>query len=268
MREVVLQVPRRRVEDVLDRLLPVLRGGVHEFDRGNAVELRIRGSDLPTLSEIVALAGRPGLPAHEHEISDDWRQRRVADYVPDVIAGRLVVRPRWAPPAGSPIEVVLDEGAAFGVGTHPTTRTCLELLLGLRPAGSFVDLGCGSGVLAILAARLGWAPVAAIDIRPESVELAERNASLNAVTLRTELLDLLSDPVPGADAFAANIAPEVHPHLAAALPDPAPRLGLVSGVHPGEVDQVLAAYRDRGLRMQRRLDIHGWSVVLLERPLP
>jgi ribosomal protein L11 methyltransferase len=268
MREVVLRVPRKDVERVLDRLLPSLPGGVREIERGDAVEISIRGQDLPSLAQIVALTGRPDLPAREHEISDDWRERRRADYAPDLIGGRLVVRPDWAPPAGAEIEIVLEEGPAFGAGTHPTTRACLELLLGLEPVGAFADLGCGSGVLAILAAKLGWDPVSAVDIRPESVELAQRNAVRNGASVSAHALDLREGPLPSIVGFAANIAPDIHRQLATALPDPLPRLGLVSGIHPGEVDQVLDAYRDRGLLPRRHLDLHGWSVVVLERPLP
>lgn len=268
MREVVLQVPRAEVEDVLDRLLPALPEGVREIERGEAIELRIRGLRIPSLEEIVSLAGRTDLMVQEHEISDDWRERRRTDYVPEVIGGRLVVRPAWAASAGAEIEIVLEEGAAFGAGTHPTTRTCLELLLEIEPAGSFADLGCGSGVLAILAARLGWDPVTAVDISPASIELAQHNAQANGVAVRTLALDLREDPLPRAEGFAANIAPAVHPLLATALPDPPPRLGLVSGIHPGEVDQVIAGYVDRGLGVRARHDIDGWSVVMLERPLP
>jgi ribosomal protein L11 methyltransferase len=268
MREVVLEVPRRHVEDVLDRLLPVIPGGVRELERADMVELRIRGADVPPLAEIVRLAGRRARSAHEHEISDDWRERRRMDYVPDVIGGRLVVRPEWAPAAGSPIELVLQEGAAFGAGTHPTTRACLELLLDVEPAGAFADLGCGSGVLAILAARLGWDPVTAVDINPASVALAQHNARANGVSVTTAVLDVAEDPLPAADGFAANIAPAVHPRLAAALSDPPPSLGLVSGIHPGEADEVIAAYRKRGLTAERQLDVHGWTVVMLRRPLP
>ena len=65
---------------------------------------------------------------------------------------------------------MLEEGGAFGAGTHPTTRKCLELMLDMRPEGSFSDLGCGSGVLAILAGLLGFAPLTAVDVQPASVD--------------------------------------------------------------------------------------------------
>ena len=147
MREVVLRVPERAVEDVLDRLLPIVPGGVREARVGGEVELRMRGADVPAARVLARIAGTWPNTITEGEVSDDWRERRVADYKPEVIGGRLVVRPEWAPaPPGELIDIVLTEAAAFGGGTHPTTRTCLELLLELPPCGSFADLGCGTAV--------------------------------------------------------------------------------------------------------------------------
>lgn len=268
MREVVLEVPRADVEAVLDRLLPVLPGGVLERELGDVVELRLRGRELPSLDEIVSLTDQRDLRAWEHQVPDDWRRRRVADYVPDVIGGRLVVAPDWAPASGAEIEIILDESGAFGLGTHPTTRRCLELLLETRPSGSFVDLGCGTGVLAILAARIGFDPVFAVDLSPESVEATQRNARANEVSLHARVLDLKSEEPPRADAFAANVPPVVHQRLAECLPVSAPGLGVVSGFHAGEAEAVLSGYRGTGARVDVRDDVHGWTVAVLSWPLP
>jgi ribosomal protein L11 methyltransferase len=267
MREIVLRVPREDVEDVLDRLLPCLPAGLREVERQDSVELLLRGAGLPSLNQVLALAGRSGLRAQEREVPDDWRERRRADYVPDLIGGCLVVRPDWAAVADSPIEIVLAEGSAFGGGRHPTTRSCLDLLLGLPPAGSFADLGCGSGVLAILAARLGWAPVVAVDLSPRAVELTQDNARSNQVSIETRLLDLSLEAPPAVDGFAANVPPEIHARIARELADPLPRMGLLSGFHTGQADQVLSHYESRGFRSASRRDAHGWCVILLEQPL-
>jgi ribosomal protein L11 methyltransferase len=268
MREVVLTVPRRQVEGVLDRLLPILPGGVREVERGNMVELHIRGADVPPLAEIVSLAGGRGRVAHEHEVPDDWRERRVADYEPDVIGQRLVVAPEWAPRSGAEIEIVLGEGAVFGGGSHPTTRCCLELMLELPPAGSFADLGCGTGVLGILAAHQGWAPVLAFDLSPESVQAARDNGRRNGVDVRAQVLDLSAKSPPAVEGFVANIPPAVHLTLAPALPDPLPSLGLISGFHSGAEARVVGeAYDRRGLVIRRRIEVDGWSVLLLVRDL-
>jgi ribosomal protein L11 methyltransferase len=99
---------------------------------------------------------------------------------------------------------VIDPGRAFGTGSHPTTRLCLELLLELEP-GSLLDIGCGSGVLSIAAAKLGFDPVIAIDRDSAAVEAAHANARVNGVRLQVHQADALTDPLPPSDAALANI---------------------------------------------------------------
>jgi ribosomal protein L11 methyltransferase len=266
MREVSLRVPRIAVEEILDRLLPIVPGGVRETPSGRHVELRMRGPELPDETAIKRAAGRWPCEITEREVADDWRARRLEDYRPEPIAGKLVVRPPWAPaaPAGM-FDIVLSESAAFGAGTHPTTRTCLELLLALGPAGSFADLGCGTGVIAILAAKLGWAPVAAVDVQAGSVESTAHNAAANGVAVDAQLLDLSADGPPPANGIAANIPAWLHARLALSLPEPLPSLALLSGFGPGDAGTVAAAYAARGLGQRERVDASGWCVLHLGR---
>jgi ribosomal protein L11 methyltransferase len=266
MREVVLRVPRIAVEEVLDRLLPIVPGGVRQAPKGRHVELRMRGLVLPDGAEIERAAGRWPHLLSEREVADDWRRRRVDDYEQDTIGGLLVVRPEWAPePRGDLLDIVLSESSAFGGGTHPTTRTCLEKLLGIEPAGAFADLGCGTGVLAILAARLGWSPVIAVDVQPGSVEATRQNAEANAAEVDSRVLDLTEQPPPRADGLAANIPAWLHASVAASIPEPVPGVALLSGIAPGETADVVAAYAARGLREIDRVDSHGWVVLVLRR---
>jgi ribosomal protein L11 methyltransferase len=269
MREVSLEIPTEALEDVLDRLLLIVPRGVREVERGAKVELRMRGDQVPTVAEIATAVGRWPHRIEERTVPDDWRERRLADYVPDVIAGRVVVRPDWARPPRDPgiIDIVLSESGAFGGGTHPTTHTCLEQLLALPPAGLFADLGCGTGVLAIAAARLGWQPVLAIDVQPDSVESARANAAANSVAVTATVLDLLVEPPPSADGIAANVPAWLHAQLAASLAEPLPAVLLISGFVDAEAAGVLEAYAARGLRPRRQLDAHGWVVAVLERDL-
>ena len=118
------------------------------------------------------------------EVADDWRERWRSYHRPAVVRERLTVRPPWEPPGTTPLDVVIDPGQAFGTGAHATTRLCLELLLEVGPPGSLLDLGCGSGVLAIAAARLGFAPVVAVDNDPAAVAAANANAALNVSRYR------------------------------------------------------------------------------------
>jgi ribosomal protein L11 methyltransferase len=257
-------VPEEAVEHVLDRLLPIVPGGVREIARGGHVDLRMRGRELPDTAELRAAAGPWAIAISEGSVSDDWRERRLADYEPRTIGNRLLLRPDWAPPAdGAMIDIVLGEGPAFGAGTHPTTRRCLELLLELTPAGRFADLGCGTGVLAIVAAKLGWGPVFAVDLLSASVEATARNARLNAVSVRASLGDLMTLAPPPAEAFAANLPAGVHARISTALAEPVPRLALLSGFGPGHERAVLDGYAARGLSAVARQVVSGWVIAVL-----
>ena len=139
-----------------------------------------------------------------HAVEPGWESAWKEFHRP-VRIGRLWVGPPWETPPPDALAVVVDPGRAFGTGAHATTRLCLELLLGVEP-GSLLDVGCGSGVLAVAAARLGFAPIVAVDIDPVAVEAAQENAARNGVAVEVRALDAFADPLP-ATAFAiANIA--------------------------------------------------------------
>jgi ribosomal protein L11 methyltransferase len=120
-----------------------------------------------------------------------------------VRVGSLWIGPPWGDAPGGVEAVVIDPGRAFGTGAHPTTRLCVELLLELE-RGSLLDVGCGSGVLAIAASKLGFAPVVAIDADEAAVEAATRNAAANCAEIDVRLLDA-TDELPAAEIALANI---------------------------------------------------------------
>jgi ribosomal protein L11 methyltransferase len=267
MREVVLTVPARAVEGVLDRLLPIVPGGVRERPLGDSVELRMRGHELPARDAIARCAGPLPHRLSEGTVPDDWRERRLADYREDLIGGRLVVRPEWAPPPAGAVEfdIALSDDLAFGSGSHPTTRAILEILLETEPAGSFADLGCGSVVLGILAARLGWAPVAGVELVPGSVDSARANATRNGVAVEVTVGDLSVVPPPAADGFAANIPAPVHAVVARSPELARARWGVLSGFGPKDDAALIPAYARAGLVVRRQSEVQGWSVIVVER---
>ena len=118
--------------------------------------------------------------------------------------GPLWVGPPWLDPEPDALAVVIDPGQAFGTGAHATTHLCLELLLDAE-RGSLVDLGCGSGVLAIAAAKLGFAPVTALDSDEVAVRIARENAEANGVDVEIRHADVLADDLPETDIAVANI---------------------------------------------------------------
>jgi ribosomal protein L11 methyltransferase len=194
-------------------------------------------------------------------VADDWAERWKAFHEPVMVGERLWVRPPWAEPRAAALDLVIDPGQAFGTGAHPTTRLSLELMLELEPCGSFADLGCGSGVLAIAAARLGFAPVAALDNELAALEATRANAAANGVELdRVERLDLRAEAPPGADTVAANLVRPLLLTLAERMQQ-RPRALIVSGLLEPEADEAAAAFAPL-MERERRSSL-GWSAVLL-----
>jgi ribosomal protein L11 methyltransferase len=263
-----LRVRREEAELVLAELLELAPGGVEESDEGDVVEYAVYGApgELPALPDLRAAAGGALVEVATSEVPDDWGERWKAFHEP-VQVGDLLVRPPWAPPRDGLLDVVIDPGQAFGTGAHPTTRLCLELLLELEPGGALVDVGCGSGVLAIAAARLGWAPVLGIDHERESVQATLDNAAANGVTVEARRHDLLRDgPVPSAPTALSNLLRPLllrvaHDGFADAPPDALVAGGLLA--HEG--DEVAAAFARHGLRETARRHGGDWVALLLRR---
>ena len=168
--------------------------------------------ELPSLPALQASVGDALVEVSTSEIADDWATRWRSFHRPVTIAATLHVRPPWhdaAPASEGLIDIVIDPGQAFGTGSHATTQLCLELLVELARAGAasgpLLDLGCGSGVLAIAAAKLGFDPVIAIDHEAESVLAAHDNALANGVELDVRRGDLTLDELPHAPTVAANL---------------------------------------------------------------
>jgi ribosomal protein L11 methyltransferase len=151
------------------------------------------------------------------DVPEDWARRWQRFHRPARV-GPLWIGPPWEEPPGDAVCVVIDPGRAFGTGAHETTRLCLELLQGVE-RGSLLDVGSGSGVLAIAGAKLGFAPVYAIDHDAPAVQATEANAAANGVALAAIHADALHQPLPPTDVAVANLSlaavERVAPRLAA-----------------------------------------------------
>jgi ribosomal protein L11 methyltransferase len=171
-----------------------------------------------------------------------------------VRVGPLWIGPPWERPPEEATSVVIDPGQAFGTGAHPTTRLCLELLLEEEERGAVLDLGCGSGVLAVAAARLGFEPVIGLDLEQAAVEAARANARANGVRIEVRRADVLADPLPPAGLALANLELEPVERLAGRA---LPRRLVVSGFLTGD------APRLPGWRLVTRRELEGWAAELL-----
>jgi ribosomal protein L11 methyltransferase len=253
---------------VLAALLELAPAGVEQVDHPSRVaghegfvEYAVYGApgELPAFPAGEAEVGGVRVRVSGEPVPGDWAERWKRFHEPVLVGGRFWVRPPWAEPRADALDLVIDPGQAFGTGAHPTTRLSLELLLELDPGGSFADLGCGSGVLAIAAARLGFAPVAAVDNEPAALDATRANAAANGVELdRVERVNLREQPPPAARTVTANLMRPLLLRLAGRI---APQALILSGLLEDEVDEVVAAFAP--LRERRRLAEGGWSAVLL-----
>jgi ribosomal protein L11 methyltransferase len=317
-----LRVRRPDAELVLAELLELAPAGVEELEPGTmdgeegVVEYAVYGApgELPDLPDLQAAAGGALVEISTSEVPDDWSERWKRFHRPvliepparDVSASAppaLHVRPPWEAPSGNQDarEIVIDPAQAFGTGAHATTRMCLELLLELAASdeqrGAVLDVGSGSGVLAIAAIELGYRPVLALDNDRESVRAILANAALNGVEvqarhfdLRGELLPWLSDdgdwsgmPVTldgsidshplqneaGRTVVLANLLAPLLLELAdtmVASTSPENLDLIASGLLREQTDEVADAFAKRlGLSERARRERGDWSAVWLTR---
>jgi ribosomal protein L11 methyltransferase len=258
-------------EQVLAELTVFAPNGVEEEAGPGYVEYAIYGGEgeLPELGEIEVAAGDGLVEVVSTTVPDDWADRWQDFHKPLLVGGRLWLRPSWEAPRHGAIDVVVDPGRAFGTGAHPTTRLCLELLLELEAAGEahgpLTDLGAGSGVLAIVAAKLGWGPVAGYDHEPAAIEAATANAATNSVSASFEALNLREHLPDLAPTVVANMTTPVLQAVAAQLLPPTPATAICSGILPSELDQVAAAFAESGFGEVERRHEGDWAVLLLRR---
>jgi ribosomal protein L11 methyltransferase len=192
--------------------------------------------------------------ARVDEVPDGWEERWKEFHRP-VRAGGLWIGPPWTPVPTDEISVVVDPGRAFGTGAHPTTRACIELLPGLE-RGSLLDAGCGSGVVAVAAHRLGFAPVVAVDSDAVAVVVAAETARSNDVEVAVRRLDVLVDELPETDLVVANIELVVVEQF---LPRTSARVAVTSGYLASETPRV------QGWSAVERLELEGWAADVFAR---
>ena len=215
------------------------------------------------------MPGEP-CPTIEYELlaDRDWEREWMDDFTPLRMGQRLWIVPSWhEPPEADAVNLILDPGLAFGTGTHPTTALCLEWLDELAVAGhlteqTILDVGCGSGILAIAALKLGASHADATDIAPQALQASRDNAERNGIAesgLNLYYPEQLSDsgdyPIVTANILAGplvELAPMIAGHVA-----PGGRIAL-SGVLANQADEVYEAYAAQGIAMDEPVIREGW----------
>ncbi|MHB8531687.1 MAG: 50S ribosomal protein L11 methyltransferase [Solirubrobacteraceae bacterium] len=286
MIRLAVRVQREAAELVLAELLELAPGGIEEVALDeHTVEYAVYGApgELPGLPDLTVAAGDALVEISTTTLADDWQERWRDFHKPVLVAASsggqpaVLVRPPWEPAgtaavAGEVEEIVIDPGQAFGTGGHATTRFCLALLLELAACdpgrGGLLDVGTGSGVLAIAAGKLGYGPLLGLDNERESVAAAEQNAAVNGVELQARRYELRSEALPWSPVphvLTANLLRPLLLELAQRIREPPPHL-IAGGLLEPEADEIADAFADtHGLRERRRLGDGQWAALWLAR---
>jgi ribosomal protein L11 methyltransferase len=228
-------------------LLERFPSGLEQRDARDAAELSVytdEAGDALVRTVFADVSSEPVEPGWE----DRWKE-----FHQPVRAGGLWIGPPWASPPVDEEAVVVDPGRAFGTGAHATTRACIELLTRLE-RGSVLDAGCGSGVLAVAAVRLGFAPVLAVDLDPVAVHVAASTAHANDVEIEVGRADVLRDVLPRADVVVANIELAVVERLLARIDT---GIAVTSGYLTSQLPSAA------GWEHVERLELEGWAADVL-----
>ncbi len=242
-----LRVPAGDLEIALVRVLDAFPDGFSEEVEGETV----------VICGYLPVGQTPGIAATPEPVAPGWREAWRAFHRP-VVVGPFWLGPPWIEPDAARDAIVIEPALAFGTGAHGSTRAALELLVrDPEPRGALLDIGCGSGVLAIAAARLGHGPVTAFDHDPHAVTATRENAAINGTAVEAWQGDALTDDVPDAPLQLANLQLELlGPLFARGVLG---RRVIVSGLLERE------AFAPPGYRCSDRETADGWQALLLDR---
>ena len=235
-------------------------------------EMRIyfeEGDPRPALARALEIVGCEAEIKSEEVAEEDWRFSYRRHFKTELVSPHILVQPEWERLA----VIKFDPGLAFGTGRHETTKACLQYIDELAPATnheprpSFLDMGCGSGILSIAAAKLGYAPVRGFDVDPDAVAASQENAAKNGVEaefFRHALGGRGQGPLESADLVVANILGPLLIRFADEIVPCVKRHLVVSGILDELYPEVLSAYEARSFREVSHKTIGEWTTGLLE----
>ncbi len=221
----------------------------------------LRDSDLPNEIEV----------SYVYIAERDWNESWKKKFQPIDVGENLSTIPPWEKPRAGRISLIIDPGMAFGTGHHDTTKTCLQLIEKISSCGNkerFLDVGTGTGILAIGAMKLGFKEAVGVDIDPLAIDAANRNIELNGLKNVTIREGTISAAEGVYDVIAANLMSEILISIASEIAARLKKGGtaLLSGMIVGQEDDVIAAMAKEGLKFGKRyFDGVRWVTVVLTR---
>lgn len=276
--QITITIPEQFKEPLLRKLAQL--GSLGSLDQVHsitayfpeAVALSPILSELQVISLLVNSAGLDIPVRIEHSLlpDTDWNESWKKGFTSIVVGERFSILPPWERPSGNRIPLIIDPGMAFGTGHHETTRSCLVMMeryIDAVKKGRFLDLGTGTGLLAMAALALGFRLVVAIDTDPLAIEASLRNIALNRAE-RIELLEGSIDQCKGEfDMIAANLISVTLVQLAGDIVSRLVPAGIVimSGILKGQDDEVVAAAKNNGLDCIERLFDGKWVTLACKR---
>ncbi|MCI0744094.1 MAG: 50S ribosomal protein L11 methyltransferase [Verrucomicrobia subdivision 3 bacterium] len=205
---------------------------------------------------------------------EDWAESWKRHFKPFTVGRKLLVKPSWSRRRARPGQktIVIDPGLSFGTGQHPTTRFCLEQIVAARSAGetqSLLDVGTGSGILAIAAAKLGYKPVHALEVDPNALRVARANARENRAKIGFFHQDIAREPPDRGkyDVVCANLTADILIQTAQGLAE-ALKLGgllVLAGILGSEALEVASKFRTFRLSLVRRQPAREWASLALRK---
>ncbi len=274
--EISIKTPDESRDAIINRVMEMGSSGTSERDGDIVAYFEDRGQiagimdELRLFREVLSSSGLdPNFSFEYITLPDrDWNENWKKNFSPIDVGDNLTIVPSWIEKKTDRIALIIDPGMVFGTGYHETTRTCLSLIekyAGRTAKRSFLDVGTGTGVLAIGAAKLGFGNVVAVDTDPMAVDACIKNAKLNSLNNMSVLEGDITAVQGSFDFITANLLSEILIGIASEL---ALRLNpggiaVLSGMLPGQDADVMRAFEREGLSLRARIDTGSWVTLMV-----
>ncbi|MBI5632916.1 MAG: 50S ribosomal protein L11 methyltransferase [Nitrospirae bacterium] len=274
--EIIVTAPEESRDALINRMSEMGAIGFAEQDKGLTGYFEPKQSpaeisdELSRFRSVLEASGLDATFSLIHNVlpEKDWNETWKKSFTPIDVGDNLTIIPSWLRPETDRIPIIIDPGMVFGTGHHETTRTCLSLIEKIARSGStrrFLDIGTGTGILAIGASRLGFERVTAADIDPLAVDAAQRNAAANGLA-NIEVIEGTIRAVSGKfDVIAANLLVEILTEIAPELSDRLEANGkaILSGLLVGQENRVIEAMGSSGLALQEKIIDGKWVSLVM-----